>query len=72
MSASTSERLGVPAEPPSRVHLMPASVKWGVSPCPFYGDENPTGANPGDVVLAKLGLNFLVGLLRGYFRHIPH
>jgi len=26
MNAMTSERLGVPAEPPSRVHLMPATA----------------------------------------------
>jgi hypothetical protein len=34
-------------------------VEWGVSPCPYCGDENPTGANPGDVFLARLGFGLL-------------
>jgi hypothetical protein len=34
-------------------------VKWGVSNCPFCGEKNPTGANPGDVVLMTGAISVL-------------
>jgi hypothetical protein len=37
-------------------------VKWGASPCPHCGEENPTGANPGDVWLWSIAVLIIVGL----------
>jgi hypothetical protein len=53
-------------------------VRWGIKRCPHCGEENPTGANPGDVVLVT-GLVSIVtflayalsqGAFRGLFRQL--
>jgi hypothetical protein len=38
-------------------------VKWGVSKCPFCGEENPTGANPGDVMLVTGAITALCAVV---------
>ncbi len=43
-------------------------VRWGVKQCPFCGEENPTGANPGDVVLVT-GVVAIVSFLIYWFMH---
>jgi hypothetical protein len=44
------------------------TVKWGVARCPRCGEENPTGANPGDVVLVSGGVTLLGMILYGVAR----
>src|SRR5262249_7928539 len=34
-------------------------VSWGIKRCPYCGEENPTGANPGDVMMLVTGARVL-------------
>jgi len=43
-------------------------MKWGVSRCPFCGEENPTGANPGDVWLYGVAVSALCAIVYGLTR----
>src|SRR6516165_2027299 len=63
MSASTSERLGVPAEPPSRVHLMPATAapkrmaSTSLWPSASASAKPPWKASPAPIVSTAAMLN---------------
>jgi len=43
-----------------------ARLRWGTKRCPSCGEENPTGANPGDVALVGVAI-FIAGLLAYYY-----